>query len=333
MSYWQTAQGDYLGWRLTIAVQFIPAVILFAGLPFCPETYKSPHFLSSHEHANPWYRPRWLVKKGRIEQARKVLEYLRDPNVSDIPGELASIEASVESYRVTKESWTALFTRPALFARLWRASLLLFMAQMSGSTSIKYYLPKIFIALGLGRQMSLMVGGIESTLKIGCTILEMILVDRVGRRTTLTAGCVIMAIALLVSFPMSDRHLIACVNNLKLRSMEFYLKPTLTMLTAPLIIPALSSFSFIRLDTLLDLAQLLGSMVPRYATSSPLTRLLLNRMPRSSRQTFEPVASTSLHRAVRSDRSSLLRPGQLVWRELVPGHISYSCQPTLRLEL
>lgn len=43
-----------------------------------------------------------------------------------------------------------------------------------------------------------MIGGIESTLKIGCTIIEMLIIDRAGRRTTLIIGCIVMGIALLV---------------------------------------------------------------------------------------------------------------------------------------
>lgn len=72
------------------------------------------------------------------------------------------------------------------------------MAQMCGATAMKYYLPTLFKALGLGRRLSLLAGGIESTLKIGCTILEMLIIDRVGRRVTLGAGAAVMAFAMLV---------------------------------------------------------------------------------------------------------------------------------------
>ena len=64
---------------------------------------------------------------------------------------------------------------------------------------MKYYLPTIFIALGLGKQLSLLASGIESSLKVGCTIIESLIIDRVGRRGTLLLGSVIMATALLVS--------------------------------------------------------------------------------------------------------------------------------------
>ncbi len=73
------------------------------------------------------------------------------------------------------------------------------MAQMCGATAMKYYLPTLFLALGLDRRLSLLAGGIESTLKIGCTILEALIIDKVGRRMTMAAGAGIMALGMLVS--------------------------------------------------------------------------------------------------------------------------------------
>lgn len=72
------------------------------------------------------------------------------------------------------------------------------MAQMCGATAMKYYLPALFRVLGLGTRLSLMAGGIESTLKIGCTFLEAVLIDKLGRRITLIAGCFLMAFSMLV---------------------------------------------------------------------------------------------------------------------------------------
>jgi MFS family permease len=105
----------------------------------------------------------------------------------------------VEAEKAAGTPWTALFTRRDLFQRLWRAALLQFMAQMCGATAIKYYLPGLFQTLGLGHQLSLMISGIESTLKIGCTIIEMVIIDRFGRKATIITGCAVMAFAMLVS--------------------------------------------------------------------------------------------------------------------------------------
>jgi hypothetical protein len=138
-----------------------------------------------------------------MDRAQASLAYLRDadPTSDEVTGELESIRSSVAAHRAASESsWTVLFTHRSLFNRLWRAALLQFMAQMCGNTAMKYYLPSIFTSLGIEHRLTLLISGIESTLKIGCTIIEMLIIDRVGRRTTLVVGCLVMGIALLVSF-------------------------------------------------------------------------------------------------------------------------------------
>lgn len=124
-----------------------------------------------------------------------------DPEHELVVSELREIEQDVEQRKLaTNQSWTVLFTDKPLFNRLWRAALLQFMGMMCGNTSMKYYLPSIFASLGIEHKLTLMIGGIESTLKIACTIFDSWLVDRFGRRTTLVASCIVMSIALLVSF-------------------------------------------------------------------------------------------------------------------------------------
>ena len=148
------------------------------------------------------FSPRLLVEKGHLEDAKKSLRWIRgvDDSNEEVAEEIAEIQQTMEFHRSNQAaSWKVLFTDPDLFARLWRSALLQFMAQMCGSTAIKYYLPINFLALGLGKELSLLASGIESTLKVGCTIIEMVLVDRLGRRKTLLFGSVIMTVALLVS--------------------------------------------------------------------------------------------------------------------------------------
>ncbi len=134
------------------------------------------------------------------------LRYFREGSFTDdeIAHELAEMEASVAAYRASGLNWLSLFRERSLVSRLWRASLLQFMAQMCGATAMKYYLPTLFKVLELGTRLSLLAGGIESTLKIGCTILEMLIIDRVGRRLTMTVGAAVMAFAMLVSWAMKD---------------------------------------------------------------------------------------------------------------------------------
>jgi hypothetical protein len=146
--------------------------------------------------------PRWLLEKNRPEEAHKALIYLRgaEDSPEDIEPELQEIKANVEFHNsITEASWFTLFTDSDLRARLWRGALLQFMAQMCGATAIKYYLPTVFLALGLSKDLSLMASGIESTLKIGCTIIEMLIIDKLGRKKTLLLGCAIMSLSMIVS--------------------------------------------------------------------------------------------------------------------------------------
>ncbi|KAJ4350450.1 uncharacterized protein N0V89_009071 [Didymosphaeria variabile] len=184
ISHWESARGTYYGWRVSMALQFIPEAVFLFGVFLCPET------------------PRWLVESGRIDAAKRSLAWLRalSPTDQRVVVELEEIEQDVQNRRsATEQGWTVLFTNRPLFNRLWRAALLQFMAQMCGNTSMKYYLPSIFMSLGIERKLTLMIGGIESTLKIGCTVIDTWLVDRYGRRLTLVASCLVMSFALLLN--------------------------------------------------------------------------------------------------------------------------------------
>jgi hypothetical protein len=145
--------------------------------------------------------PRWLLLKGKTEEGRRALAYVREGSYSEseIDAEFEDIKASVNAHKAEPAKWTHLFTHPELRQSLWRASLLHFMAQASGGTSIKYSLPTLFKLLGLGYRLTLLVSGIESTLKIAFTITEMLVIDKVGRRFTVLFGITVMFFAMLVS--------------------------------------------------------------------------------------------------------------------------------------
>jgi MFS family permease len=60
-------------WQLMFGLASIPAVLLFAGMPF---QHESPH---------------WLVAQGREDEAREVLHRVRDEG--DIDAEVAEVRA------------------------------------------------------------------------------------------------------------------------------------------------------------------------------------------------------------------------------------------------
>lgn len=183
ITFWSSPIGLRIGWRVSLSATFIPAILFLAGLPFMYDS------------------PRWLVEHGKNDAALTTLQYYREGYYApdEVYTELDDIERSVASFKASGLTWISLFTDRSLFARMWRSALLQFMGQMCGATAMKYYLPALFRALGLSHRVSLLAGGIESTMKIGCTLVDMVIIDRVGRRITLTAGAAVMAFCMLIN--------------------------------------------------------------------------------------------------------------------------------------
>ncbi|KAK6341466.1 hypothetical protein TWF696_008539 [Orbilia brochopaga] len=182
-SFWDTGRGTYLAWRVSMGLQYIPALAFMLGVPFVPES------------------PRWLLDHNRAEEARRAMAWIRGTTDPDkVQPEIDVISENIRYHREHDiRSWKVLFTDELLFARLWRAALLQFLAMMSGATAIKYYLPTNFKALGLPTKLALLAGGIDSTLKIGCTLIAMTLIDKLGRRKSLMLGAAIMAVSLFIN--------------------------------------------------------------------------------------------------------------------------------------
>ncbi|KAG5917277.1 hypothetical protein E4U42_007311 [Claviceps africana] len=189
MTFWTASEaGRYWGWRVSMLVQLVPAIVFVTGLPFFPES------------------PRWLIQQGQTERASRVLFSLRQGTTAPdlIARELDAMSSAVESSpRPPSGSFLApslfLFRSPSLWARLWRAFLLQFMAQMCGAAAIKYYLPTLLRALGLEYRLALMAGAVEMTAKLGMTVVEMGLIDRFGRTTCLAAGSIMMGFAMMIN--------------------------------------------------------------------------------------------------------------------------------------
>lgn len=191
MTFWTGPAGEFWGWRVSLLLQLPPAILFGIFLPFIPETYVKPPS-AIRVQLTDMHSPRWLVQKGHTDRARSVLTLLRDDTPETILRELKSIKS------VSRQPRQALLRDAALRTRLLRAFLLQFMAQMCGATAMKYYLPTLLEALGLQSRVALMAGAVEMTAKIAMTVLEMWIIDRVGRRVCLMAGCVVMAVAMLV---------------------------------------------------------------------------------------------------------------------------------------
>lgn len=167
-----------LGWMIPVAIQFLPAVGIFAMVPFCPES------------------PRWLVSKGRDEQALKNLNRLRPQR--DVQAGLTVIEieavkhAVEESRRIEQGQWIDLFNKK--YRRRTMIVLLLFLFyQTTGGQFVNVYGPTFYRLFGLG-DLIFTFAAVGHGVGVVATLIGILLVDRVGRRPLLIFGATVLVI-------------------------------------------------------------------------------------------------------------------------------------------
>jgi sugar porter (SP) family MFS transporter len=176
VSYWL---GPISAWRWMFAGAIVPAVILLVGLVFLPET------------------PRWLVKNGREEEARRVLASAHG-NTVNLDEEISTIQEVIRLDTEEKPRIRDLFSgfvRPMLVVAL----LLAIGQQFSGVNAINAYFPTMLIGLGFATQAALLSGVLLGVTKFLFTAWVVFVVDRWGRKPLLLIGNVIMVITLVAA--------------------------------------------------------------------------------------------------------------------------------------
>jgi len=157
-------------WRVMLGVECLPIALFMALLATIPES------------------PRWLVRAGREEGARLVLERVGYPEVRRTLGEIAeSLRAAAGGADV------ALFQRRYMKPIL-LAFLIAFFNQVSGINAINYYAPRIFqMIFGEGSELAALAGTIGvGVVNLTFTLLAFLVIDRFGRRAMIIGGASMM---------------------------------------------------------------------------------------------------------------------------------------------
>src|SRR5438309_1745539 len=157
-------------WRWKLGVAAVPAAFFFLALFGIPRS------------------PRWLVKKKRIDEARKVLRLTGDENFDQ------DLKEIIESIDLEQTGNEPLFS--------WKYRLPIFLAvsigmfnQLSGINAILYYLNDIFGYAGFSKVSGDLQAVAIGSMNLVATLLAMTVIDKLGRKTLLligsvgTAGC------------------------------------------------------------------------------------------------------------------------------------------------
>ncbi len=159
-------QGSAVEWRWKLGISALPAALFFVMLFGIPRS------------------PRWLARKGRIAEARSVLDSIGEENID------SELRAMNEAFELEKrEGQEHLFTARNRLPLFLAFSIAIF-NQFSGINAILYYLNDIFARAGFSKVSSDLQAVAIGGTNLLFTMLAMSIIDRVGRRTLLLVGAV-----------------------------------------------------------------------------------------------------------------------------------------------
>ena len=169
--------GTFEGWRWMFGLGGIPGFFMFFGFLFMPRS------------------PRWLIMKGRLDEARSVLEQL-----------IAADEVDAEFQRITKDvnqgkqgTRPPLMSVPGIRLGLAVALGLAILQQFIGINTILFYAPIHFQHAGFKSDSAALAATVGLGLvNLLATLIALRYVDRAGRRPLLIWGTAGMTISLAV---------------------------------------------------------------------------------------------------------------------------------------
>ena len=160
------------GWRYMVGSEVVPAMLFFIALLIVPES------------------PRWLLKKGREEEALNVLTKVNTEEQAKKV--LQDIDLALKK---EKGTFKELF-EPGLRMAMLIGIILALFSQITGINSIMYYAPEILKSAGFGVDSALMQTVIIGVVNTIFTFVAIKYIDDLGRRTLLLWGASGMALCL-----------------------------------------------------------------------------------------------------------------------------------------
>lgn len=160
-------QGD-TQWRWMLGVMALPSAIFFVLLNFIP------------------FSPRWLISKGRNEEAKKVLQDLAN-NEQEAN---ASYTEIMQFFKQESGKGNEVLFCKKYSKLIWLAIAIAAFNQLSGINAVLYYAPHIFQMAGAGVKAALLQSVIIGGTNLIFTMLALLVIDMFGRRKLMLIGSV-----------------------------------------------------------------------------------------------------------------------------------------------
>jgi sugar porter (SP) family MFS transporter len=187
--------GDSREWRIPLAIQIIPALILGSLILQCPES------------------PRWLCDHDLAEEGLKALARLHangDLHDPYVIAEYNLIQTQIaEEHAEPKKTYLDLFRSWPQLRRTIIVMAIQAGCQGTGVSAIQYFSPQIFAQIGIATKQTLLLAAVNAIIGLLGTSLCIVVIERAGRRPLEIGGSLIMTVtfavnaALIQVFPAS----------------------------------------------------------------------------------------------------------------------------------
>jgi len=156
-------------WRWMLGIELLPAVLYFFLLLIVPQS------------------PRWLVMKGRYDEALKIMKSLGDEAIAEKVINEIKENVLLDTTPKKKTPLKELFL-PAMRLVLTIGLIVSVLQQITGINSVFFYAPMIFEQSGIGTDASFIQAILVGITNVVFTIVAMALIDKLGRKPLLVIG-------------------------------------------------------------------------------------------------------------------------------------------------
>lgn len=161
------------GWRISLVLAAVPAVVMTIGSYILPDT------------------PNSILERGHPEKARQMLQKIR--GTQHVDAEFQDLVDATEAAKKVSNPWKNIL-QPRYRPQLVLCILIPFFQQLTGINVIMFYAPVLFKTLGFGDDAALMSAVISGTVNVVATVVSIYSVDKFGRRFLFLEGGVQMFI-------------------------------------------------------------------------------------------------------------------------------------------